>query len=53
MIGVKFIIADNFLWRHHFKTLLPLTPPFIEPKIDCRKAKKLIKKKSNKKKTRK
>ena len=44
MIGVKFIIADNFLWRHHFKTLLPLTPPFIEPKIDCRKAKKLIKK---------
>jgi len=43
MIGYKFIKDNNFLWRDHFSTLLPLSPPIIKSQIDNIKAKKLIK----------
>ena len=42
MIGFKYIEDDNFFWRHHFNSLLPLTPPLITPQIDKNKAKKLL-----------
>ena len=42
MIGYKWFDTKGFFWRHHFKSLLPLSMPHIDPRLSRNKAQQLV-----------
>ena len=42
MIGYKWFDTEGFFWRHHFKSLLPLSMPHIDPRLSHNKAQQLV-----------
>ena len=42
MIGYKWFGAEGFFWRHHFKSLLPLCMPHVDPRLSYNQAQQLL-----------